>query len=111
MAERKKLSKGIYNWVFFTVVIVSLVFVNIIGSILYKRIDMTEDQRFSLAQGTIKFLSNEEVFNNRLSIKIYLDGNLPAELKSFRNAIEDKLQERTVDHLIFLALQIEVFRV
>jgi ABC-2 type transport system permease protein len=93
MAERKKLSKGIYNWVFFTVVIVSLVFVNIIGSILYKRIDMTEDQRFSLAQGTIKFLSNEETFNNRLSIKIYLDGNLPAELKSFRNAIEDKLQE------------------
>ena len=50
MAERKKLSKGLYNWLFFTVVIVSLVFVNIIGSVLYKRIDMTEDQRFSLAQ-------------------------------------------------------------
>lgn len=54
---------------------------------------MTEDKRFSLSEGTIAFLENKDNFKNRLSLKIYLDGVLPAELKHFRNAIEDKLKE------------------
>jgi gliding-associated putative ABC transporter substrate-binding component GldG len=46
-----------------------------------------------LAEGTITFLENEANFENRLNIKIYLEGNLPAEIRLFRNAIEDKLKE------------------
>ncbi len=93
MAEKKKFMKGIFNWTFLIIVGVAIILVNIIGSFVYKRWDVTEDQRYSLSQGTISFLENDSTFNNRLSLKIYLDGNLPAELKHFRNAIEDKLKE------------------
>ena len=93
MAEKKKFSKGIFNWSFFAIITAAVILLNIISSFLYKRIDMTEDKRYSLSAGTISFLENPDNFQNRLSLKIYFDGKLPAELKHFRNAIEDKLKE------------------
>jgi len=93
MGERNKLSKGLFNWSFLVIVIVGIVILNIIASLLYTRIDMTEDNRYSLSKGSIAFLEDKKNFENRLSLKIYLDGNLPAELKHFRNVIEDKLKE------------------
>ncbi len=93
MAENKKFSKGIFNLTFLIVVTVGIVILNIIASLLYTRIDMTEDNRYSLSESTITYLEDKKNFENRLSLKIYLDGNLPAELKHFRNVIEDKLKE------------------
>jgi len=93
MAEKKKFSKGIFNWSFFAIATAAVILLNIISSFLYKRIDMTEDKRYSLSAGTISFLENPDNFQNRLSLKIYFDGKLPAELKHFRNSIEDKLKE------------------
>ena len=93
MAEKKKFSKGIFNWSFFAIITAAVILLNIISSFLYKRIDMTEDKRYSLSAGTISFLENPDNFQNRLSLKIYFDGKLPAELKHFRNSIEDKLKE------------------
>ncbi len=93
MATKKKFTKGIFNWSFLAIVAVGIILINIISSFLYKRVDMTEDKRFSLTEGTIAFLENKDNFKNRLSLKIYLDGVLPAELKHFKNAIEDKLKE------------------
>lgn len=93
MSEKQKLSKGIFNWTFLAIFIAGIILVNVISSFVYKRIDMTEDNRYSLSQGTIDFLENKDNFKNRLTLKIYLDGNLPASLKLFRNAIEDKLKE------------------
>ncbi|MCE2712461.1 MAG: Gldg family protein, partial [Cryomorphaceae bacterium] len=84
---------GFFNWTFLAVFIAGIVLVNIIASLLYVRIDMTEDRRYSLSDGTVSFLENKGNFENRLNIKIYLEGNLPAELKQFRNTIEDKLKE------------------
>lgn len=91
--EKKSLFKGVYNWTFLLIFIAAVILVNIIGSYLYFRYDATADKRFSLSHGTIDFLTENKDFNNRLSLKIYLEGNLPAELKRFRNAIEDKLKE------------------
>lgn len=93
MAEKKKLIKGIYNWTFLIIVVVAIVLINIISSFVYQRYDMTEDQRYSLAEGTITYLEETENFKSRLNLKIYLEGNLPAEISHFRNAVEDKLQE------------------
>ena len=93
MSEKKKITKGLFNWTFLAIVIAALVLINIISSFLYTRIDMTEDQRYSLTNGTITFLENKEQFKNRVSIKIYLEGNLPAEIKHFRDEIEAKLVE------------------
>jgi len=93
MAERKNLLKGLYNWTFLSIVVAGLLLVNIISSFVYKRYDMTADKRYSLAEGTISFLEDKEKFSGRINIKIYLDGNLPADLAHFKNAIEDKLKE------------------
>lgn len=93
MAEKVKITKGLFNWTLLGIAIVAVVLINIISSFLNKRIDMTEDQRYSLSQGTIAFLENKDNFENRLSLKIYLDGNLPAELKYLRDAIQNKLKE------------------
>lgn len=91
--EQKKLFKGVYNWTFLTILIGAIVLVNIIATFVYVRYDATADKRFSLADNTVTYLKNDKNFSNRLMIKIYLEGNLPAEVKRFRNAIEDKLKE------------------
>jgi ABC-2 type transport system permease protein len=92
MSSNKNI-KGLFNWTFLVVIVVGIIAINIISSFLYKRIDMTSDKRFSLAPSTIEYLSNEKNIENRMTIKIYLEGTMPAELKHFRNAIEDKLKE------------------
>lgn len=91
--EKKKLFKGVYNWTFLMILVAAVVLLNIIGSYLYARFDVTEDKRYSLADGTIEYLSNTKNFADRVSIKIYLSGNLPAEVQRFKNALEDKLKE------------------
>lgn len=96
--------KKVYNWVVLAIIVGIVIFLNIIGVFVYSRVDMTEDERYSLAQGTIEFLEKMNPADatskkegeskvNRLYIKIYLDGKLPAEIKRFRNAVEDKLNE------------------
>jgi gliding-associated putative ABC transporter substrate-binding component GldG len=99
MAETNRKIKKLYNWVVLAIIVGIVVFLNIIGTFIYSRIDMTEDERYSLSGGSIEFLEkmkedgkkNNKV--NRLYLKIYLEGKLPAEIKRFRNAVEDKLSE------------------
>jgi gliding-associated putative ABC transporter substrate-binding component GldG len=93
MTENQNKFKGIFNWSFFAIVIAVVVLLNIIFSFLSFRIDATKDKRFSLSTGTVEYLENDKKLDNRLLLKIYLDGNLPADLKYFRDAIEDKLKE------------------
>lgn len=99
MAESNNKTKKFYNWILLGIIVGVVIFLNIIGTFIYSRIDMTEDERYSLSSGSIEFLEkmredgakNNKV--NRLYLKIYLDGKLPAEIKRFRNAVEDKLAE------------------
>lgn len=93
MAEKKKIINSAYNITFLGIVIAAVILINIISSFVYKRFDMTGDQRYSLANGTIEYLKKKENFQGRLNLKIYLEGNLPAEINYFRNAVEDKLKE------------------
>lgn len=93
MAEKKKIISGFYNWTFLAIVVIAVILINIVSSFVYRRIDMTEDQRYSLAEGTQTFLGKTKDLKGRVNIKIYLEGNLPSEVKHFRDAIEDKLKE------------------
>lgn len=100
MAENTGKIKKLYNWILLGIIVGIVVFLNIIGTFLYSRIDMTEDERYSLSGGSIEFLekmnnntSKTKKKGNRLFLKIYLEGKLPAEIKRFRNAVEDKLEE------------------
>lgn len=90
--NKKSISK-FYSFTFLAIVIAAVILINIVSSFVYKRYDMTADQRYSLAQGTKEFLKKSDDFSGRINLKIYLEGNLPAEIAYFRNAVEDKLNE------------------
>ncbi len=93
MAKKTNKFKGVFNWSFFVVALVAVVLLNIIFSFVNFRIDATKDKRFSLSNGTVEYLKNEDKLDNRLLLKIYLDGKLPSDLQYFRDAVEDKLKE------------------
>jgi gliding-associated putative ABC transporter substrate-binding component GldG len=86
-------TKGLYNWTVLGLLAAVLILLNFIGSMLYFKLDMTKDQRYSLANSTVNYLSDKKNFENRISIQIYLDGNMPSELKNFQNALKDKLKD------------------
>ncbi len=86
-------TKNLFNWTVLSFILVGLLLINIIGSVIGKRFDMTKDHRYSLATGTERFLESKENIENRISIQIYLEGNLPSEIKNFQNALKDKLKD------------------
>lgn len=88
-----KAIKNFYNWSFLFVVVAIIVVVNIIGFFLNLRFDATQDKRYSLHAGTEEYLSNTANFEDRVVFKIFLGGDLPAEVVRLRSALEDKLKE------------------
>ena len=93
MNFKKIFDKYIYNWTILLFIFVGIILVNIIASLVSIKIDMTKDHRYSLANGTEIFLSKKENIESRISIQIYLEGNLPSEITNFKNAIKSKLKD------------------
>ncbi|NNC34706.1 MAG: gliding motility-associated ABC transporter substrate-binding protein GldG [Croceitalea sp.] len=60
---------------------VLVLFVNLISHYLYKRFDLTEDQRYTLSEAA---LQSANKFNGTVTIDVLLDGNLPAEFSRLR---------------------------
>ena len=65
-----------------------LVFVNVIASAVYTRIDLTADKRYSLSQSTRDFLRD---LDDQVYVKVYLAGDLPSGLKQLQQATRDLL--------------------
>jgi gliding-associated putative ABC transporter substrate-binding component GldG len=90
---KKKVSLKFFDWSVFGLVLVALLLINVIASLTFKRWDLTEDKRYSITEGSKGFLSNEKNFNDKVLVKVYLQGKLPAELQRLRMTIEDRLSE------------------
>lgn len=67
-----------------------LILVNVIGSFLFHRFDMTEDQRYSLSEETRELVENME---DMVHFRIYLDGDLPPSLDRLKQATKEMLDE------------------
>jgi ABC-2 type transport system permease protein len=83
---------------FITTAIVILI--NFIGSFAFLRFDLTEEKIHSLSPATIDFLENKTVVKlkdktvkGNIDIKVYLTGDLPADLKYLEKAIKEKLDD------------------
>ena len=76
------------------IILAAIVLINVISYYTAFKIDMTEDQRYSLSEGTKKYLS-ETIKKQQAEtrIDVYLGGEVPSELRMFRNSIEEKLKE------------------
>lgn len=68
------------------IIFIALLLINIFGAHFYKRFDLTEDKRYTLSETTFNIIENIE---EPILIKIYLEGDFPAEFK--RLQVETKL--------------------
>ncbi len=71
-------------------VIIGLFIINIIGSLVHKRYDLTQDQRYSLSDPTLDLLDQ---IDSPLIIDVFLEGNFPAEFKKLQNETRYLLEE------------------
>ncbi len=62
----------------------------LLGRSIYFRIDLTEDNRYSLHNETKRILSELE---EELYVEVYLDGDLPTGFKQLKRAIRELLEE------------------
>lgn len=67
-----------------------LIFVNVIGSFYFKRLDLTEEKRYSISQPTKDFLEN---LDDVVTVRVYLTGNLPSGMKELEKSVENTLNE------------------
>ena len=71
-------------------VLAILLVVNVIGSYVFKRFDLTEEKRYSISKPTKDFLEN---LDDVVTIRVYLTGNLPSGMKELEKSIESTLNE------------------
>ena len=90
MSKTQSKSNSLINYVGFVVI---LLMVNVLAYFYPKRIDLTEDKRYSLSDYTVEMLQDENRLKDRVFFKVYLEGDLPADMKNIRNEINNILDE------------------
>lgn len=67
-----------------------LFLLNVGGSFIFTRFDLTSEKRHTLTPETIKMVQD---LDDVVFIKVYLEGDFPADFKRLRNAIHERLDE------------------
>ncbi len=67
-----------------------LVVLNVLGTIFFHRFDLTKDKRYTLSPTSLGILKQVE---NPLSIKIYMEGDLPADFRRLQQETKQLLEE------------------
>jgi ABC-2 type transport system permease protein len=70
--------------------ILIIVLVNIVGSFVFTRFDLTAEKRYSLSPATKELVRN---IDDIIYFRIYLEGEFPAGFKRLRNATREMLDE------------------
>ncbi len=69
------------------------ILVNSLGAFFFIRLDLTEENRYSISPATKELLENIE---DDIYIEAYLEGELPAAFKRMRGALEETLTEFSI---------------
>ncbi|MFV8376829.1 gliding motility-associated ABC transporter substrate-binding protein GldG [Flavobacterium sp. LB1P62] len=72
------------------ITIVVLLLLNAIGSSFFHRFDLTKDKRYTLSATSLQIIKQVK---NPLSIKVYMQGDLPAEFKRLQQETRQLLEE------------------
>jgi ABC-2 type transport system permease protein len=70
--------------------IVLVVFINILSSFINWNLDLTADKKYSFAKASTAIINSLE---DKLFIKVYLDGDFPSEFKKLQKSTEDLLKQ------------------
>ncbi|MBO3097761.1 gliding motility-associated ABC transporter substrate-binding protein GldG [Gelidibacter pelagius] len=71
-------------------VLIVLIIFNWIGTKVYKRFDLTQDQRYTLSQSALAIV---EDVKSPLIVDVFLEGNFPSEFRRLRNETQQLLEE------------------
>lgn len=91
--KAKSISNKAYYWLLTMIAFAIIVLLNIVISFLDFRVDFTKDQRYSLTESTIDYLSADTTLTDKILFKIYLEGEFPAEVERLQTAVRNKLDE------------------
>jgi len=64
--------------------------INFLGTFKFLRFDLTSEKRYTLSPTTISLLEN---LDDYVFVKVYLEGDFPAEYKKLRNSTREMLDE------------------
>ncbi|WP_027125226.1 gliding motility-associated ABC transporter substrate-binding protein GldG [Gelidibacter mesophilus] len=83
------------NLVKIVVLLVLLFALNWVGTKVYKRFDLTQDQRYTLSQSALQIVENVK---SPLIVDVFLDGDFPPEFRRLRNETQQLLEEFALDN-------------
>ena len=86
--KRKNLKKN--QIVSFLVTVVIVLVLNVIGSFVFTRFDLTSEKRYTLSPMTKEILGD---LNDYVYFKVYLEGDFPAGFKKLRRETKEMLDE------------------
>jgi gliding-associated putative ABC transporter substrate-binding component GldG len=72
------------------IILAIVVLANVIGSSFFHRFDLTKDKRYTLSTTSLNIIKQVQ---NPLSIKVYMQGDLPAEFKRLQQETKQLLEE------------------
>ena len=72
------------------ILILGLIVLNLLSNSFSKRIDLTKDKRYTISKTTLEIINN---IKEPVSIKVYLQGNFPAEFKRIQLETNQFLEE------------------
>ena len=72
------------------ITIAVLLLLNLIGNSFFHRFDLTKDKRYTLSATSLNIIKQVK---NPLSIKVYMQGDLPAEFKRLQQETRQLLEE------------------
>ncbi|MGQ9619457.1 MAG: gliding motility-associated ABC transporter substrate-binding protein GldG [Bacteroidales bacterium] len=94
--EKKNLNDILKNdvrlksWLDFVLICLAALIVAYAGSFLRIRLDLTEDNRYSLSKQTRKILEN---LDEDIYIQVFLEGEMPVLFKKLKRSVKDLLDE------------------
>lgn len=72
------------------ITIAILLVINLIGNSFFHRFDLTKDHRYTLSQTSLDIIKQ---IKEPLSVKIYMEGDLPAEFRRLQQETKELLEE------------------
>lgn len=78
------------NLINIVLVLIVLVVLNWIGTKVYKRFDLTQDQRYTLSQSALATVKDVK---SPLIVDVFLEGDFPSEFRRLRNETQQLLEE------------------
>ena len=67
-----------------------VLFLNVLSNGFFHRFDLTKDQRYTLSNTSLSIIKQVK---NPLSVKVYMQGDLPAEFKRLQQETRQLLEE------------------